>query len=675
MARGDGCRRPRAGSEVTRAHPIGAPVASSTRRVTFVPAIEDAPSPRPEGLIVILDTAWTPGASDPPDVVSIRPYFAAALERHDLFKEALDLLDRWADAAGVADLLVVEGVTYWFRVRESLWHWVHERLLWRYTLAAIEAAEGFDEVSAPWTEEALIDIVHALGRTIAIQGQPASKDASVADRGQRSPNRYIPAALRRAVRQFRPRAETSAAVERRRRDAFLDERFERLSTLGGPRVLVLTLPSSYQRIGAAHAAGRQDPNLGSVISALGKAGLEPIVVGWGMNRSRDDEWPSVEHDDRLLPAYFVQSRWGRPEDTQRATAAIDAVLARLEALSGIPLDLDRLDMAPLLVRALRTTIERTINADVSELARVERLVQELDPGAILMTQEGHRTPWLIAGSRAGVPTFALQHGVLYAAHPGYADRRHPRLILPSRTFVFGEYERRALEGLAYRPDEVAVSGSPRLDLDAPAREVPRSDAERAKVRTELGVADGDRMLVVSTVHTPFVRRSHLVHMLEVLLGGPLPGVHVVFKQHPGERDDGPYRRLLIGLARAGGYESPPITLVKDIDLYRLLRAADAHLGQHSTVLTDAVMAGTCNLIAMVEPSGDILGYVPAGVARAVHDIADLRAALNEPRSPDPDARRAFIDDHFRPGDAGARIAAAIRSVVREPIATGASGTR
>ena len=55
----------------------------------------------------------------------------------------------------------------------------------------------------------------------------------------------------------------------------------------------------------------------------------------------------------------------------------------------------------------------------------------------------------------------------------------------------------------------------------------------------------------------------------------------------------------------------------DIDLYRLLRAADAHLGMHSTVLTDAVVVGTPNLIATVDAYTDILGYIPAGVARPV----------------------------------------------------------
>jgi hypothetical protein len=656
---------------------IGPTAAESTRRVTFVPTVDDAPSQRPGRSVVVLDPAWTPGRGDRSDVVSIRPFFATVLERHDLFNEALGLLDRWAETAGVADLLLVEDVTYWFRMREPLWHWVHERLLWRYTLAAIDAAGRFDAASVPWTEEALIDVVRALGRAVEIEGGPAHGNAPAASDGRRPSSRYVPSAIRRAVRRFRPRSDIQAADARRGRDAFLETRFERLRKLDAPRVVVLTLPSSYQRIGGASDGHRRDPNLGSVIPALRETGLEPIVIGRGMSPRDEGDWSAVELDDRLLPAYFARSRWGRPEDDQRAAAAVDAVLTRLDAMPPVPLTVDGVDVAPLLVRAMRTSIARTIDGDVRELARVERLIEELEPAAILMTQEGHRTPWLLAGARAGVPTFALQHGILYPAHPGYADRRHPRLIVPSRTFVFGEYERRVLSGLAYRPDEVAVSGSPRLDLDAAAAPGPGTtgEAERAAVRRDLGVADGDRMLVVSTVHLPFVRASHLAHMLEAVLGGPLPGVHVVFKQHPGERDEGPYRGLLVGLARAGGYEPPPITLVRDIDLYRLLRAADAHLGLNSTVLTDAVVAGTDNLIALVEAYGDVLGYVGAGVARPIRDVAGMRDALDHPRPSDPDARRAFLADHFRAGDASGRIADAMRSAIAEPSAAGATRVR
>jgi hypothetical protein len=107
--------------------------------------------------------------------------------------------------------------------------------------------------------------------------------------------------------------------------------------------------------------------------------------------------------------------------------------------------------------------------------------------------------------------------------------------------------------------------------------------------------------------------------------------------------------------------TPPLTVVKAIDLYRLLAAADAHLGSYSTVLTEAAVVGTPNLLAAADAGGDLLDYAAAGVARPVSDGADLLAGLNaadQPESPDATAARsAFVLEHFRPGGAARRIAA------------------
>ena len=234
-------------------------------------------------------------------------------------------------------------------------------------------------------------------------------------------------ALRGVVRRLRPKRETPAIVERRRRNALLDERVAMLASLPGPRIVVLTLPGSFQHIGGLGGT-RRDPNLGSVIPKLHEAGLEPIVVGIGMNRKREEDWSAAELDDQLLPGYLLASRWGRPEDDDRAAAVTRAVIGGVDAMPPVTLDLDGLDIAPAFVAALRSLLERLIDTEVHLLARVERLIEELAPAALLMSQEGHRTPWLMAAARAGVPTFALlEHGVLYATHPGYPDRRDPRL--------------------------------------------------------------------------------------------------------------------------------------------------------------------------------------------------------------------------------------------------------
>ena len=100
---------------------------------------------------------------------------------------------------------------------------------------------------------------------------------------------------------------------------------------------------------------------------------------------------------------------------------------------------------------------------------------------------------------------------------------------------------------------------------------------------------------------------------------------------------------------------PPVSVVQQIDLYRLLRSADAHLGIHSTLLTEAVAAGTLNLLADTLAWSDLLGYVEAGVAVPVRDGADFLAALDAPDAITPRARSAFLALHFREGRASERL--------------------
>ena len=112
-----------------------------------------------------------------------------------------------------------------------------------------------------------------------------------------------------------------------------------------PRVVVLTLPGSYQRVGGPASVERRDPNLGSVIPALADAGLEPVVIGLGMSRQRDEDWPPTELDDRLLPAFYLQSRWARPEDRDRARCGLSTRRSRASTRSAdVPFELDGLDM-------------------------------------------------------------------------------------------------------------------------------------------------------------------------------------------------------------------------------------------------------------------------------------------------------------------------------------------
>jgi hypothetical protein len=636
----------------------------TSRPASSVAFVRSPHDPHPSGggaLTVVLDTAWTPMPGEAPDAIPIRNAVMTVVERDDLAEEALEQLDRWAIATGMADRLLIDGSAQWFRIRERCWWWLHERLFWLRVVEELVGPRGPDAYRVPEEETALLDAVRARavsrgGRVDVEPGLPTGMPVN----GPAAVSRTAAEAVRWLAgwpsRSLRRRSRQGRTSEVERRLGVLDDRIATLVREARPRVLVLSHAGIAQPIGTGGRTEPVDPILGPVVERLGEAGFDVDVVALGLDHRVDADWATIQADPRMVPSSLLRARWSGADDDAGADG--DPVAAALEGVATVPLDVDGVDLGPLLVGEIGRAMRASLPTVRRQTRQVGRLLTELRPAAMLLTHEGIRSPWLVAARRAGVPSFAVQHGVIYPTHPGYRHERHPGLVLPDVTFTYGDFERQVLlEHGGYRPDEVVASGSPRLDLD-------RTSATGAlgtdpALRRDLGVADGDRMLVVSTVNMPFVRRTYVVAMLTRALGGPLPGTHVVFKTHPGEEDEGPYRSLMEGLARSGGYAAAPMTVIRRIDLYRLLHAADAHLGLLSTVLTDAVAAGTPNLIFTAQAHSDLLGYVAAGVARPVRDVADVRDALDEPRAADPASRTAFLARHFTDGDASGRIVATI----------------
>lgn len=644
-------------------------------RLVFIAAPGDAGPPGGGTTYVVLDTAWTPRSDDRADVIPVRPPISAVLRRHDLFGEALSRLDAWAHEAGLDEALLVDGVAWWYRIRPFVWYGLHEMILWRRVIGELERGGATTELEVPagrpLLEAAARAAAPAIAATVTVvdgsqspvapanvgapSGAPAPAPTSA--RG-RHPVIRLMARIRRIVSRALPGASRSQSDRYAERLAALDERVRALA--GTPdAMLSISYPRVFQVIETSDAQRMVDPQLAPVLDLLVNDGVAIGVIGLDLDHRRDGDWSAVAADAALIPASYVRVRWGRSADRE-----IDSMdVATRIAATSVPLAVDGADLGPGIVKLIGGYLPGWLDGQRRLARQAERMIEEIRPAALFLNHEGNRTPWLAAARRCRCPVVAVQHGVIYPTHPVYRHARLTTLPLPDVTCVFGPYERDVLvEHGGYLASEVAVTGSPRPGQDGPADRDPAGLAEeRRAVRDELSVADGDRILVVSSANLWLVRDVHVVDMVARTLGGPLPGIHVVIKQHPGETDEGPFRALLEGLAAAGGYSPPAVTIVRNIDLYRLLRAADAHLGLHSTVLTDAVVVGTPNLISIDQADGDLLGYVQAGVARPVRDVDDVRSALAHPQRAHPADRAAFLESHFREGDAGQRVAGVIRS--------------
>jgi hypothetical protein len=399
-----------------------------------------------------------------------------------------------------------------------------------------------------------------------------------------------------------------------------------------------------------------NPFLGPIVNALRGGPLDPIELDLKARTDDDEAWSRLVADDgqRMLPVTVIRGAGDADDEAgEAATSAADEAAAARIAATRAPLIMADVDLGPLLARHVAEQARQLLPGKRRAVTRIRGLLRRLRPVGILLADEYHRQDWLIAAAAEAIPVAAVQHGILHRSHNGYIHAsRPPSLRLPGRTYVFGRWERDLLiEHSVFHPDEVVVGGSPRLDLVRPGPSDP------VAVRAALGIAPGERLVVVSGTHSAVIRRFQLPMALTALVDRPLPAVHVVVKLHPGERDDGPYRATMAWASAARGLAPPPVTLVRSIDLYALLAAADAHIGIHSTLLTEAVMTGTPNLLFASFASADLLEYVDAGVAVPFGSGADLLAVLDGATGHvEPAARQAFIDAHLEPGSASQRIA-------------------
>jgi len=644
--------------------------------------------------------AWTPTAAERPDLIPLRPIVDRIVRRRNLFADALAVLDAYAEHAAVADLFMDGGVTWWHHARSFLSLNVHERLLWCNVLVDLLRSEEYRRVvvgaDRPVFAEAArtLDVARPAVR-VAIQPveRPIEDDTRIAampDRNatpvtsasgpglvQAAPASVMLAWLRRALRFARRiargiarrvrRGQSPVPLRRpRRRFEILDERLQRMAAQPN-RVLAVVMTASFHTVEEDGEARRIDPYIHPVLDRLAQDGVSASILAIGYDHRDDDDWAEIARDERLIPLSILRS-W---LDRRTPEIVSSTRERRLAELNEVSVRGDGFDVGA----AVRLLIMRTdswFGRQRLTRAMAETFIETLRPQTLLTGWEGARTAWLGAARHLGVPTVAVQHGVVYSGSPDYARSAHRGLARADITCVFGPFERDLLVGEGrYAPESVIVTGSPRIDADRTLAPITRD--ERDRVRRELRVAHGDRILLLSAGRRFIGDTVHGLSMAGRLLDGPLPGVHIVVKLHPESTGDERYDDLLAGLAEAHGYQPPPVTMVRDIDLYRLLRSVDAHLGLYSTVLTDAVLTGTPNMVAVGQAWADVIGYVDAGVATPVRTVEDVRAFMADPKAASPDDRERFLAAHYRPGDSVGRIAEAVRAAGLRPVTRAAVG--
>ncbi len=360
--------------------------------------------------------------------------------------------------------------------------------------------------------------------------------------------------------------------------------------------------------------------------------LRPVVVAVGPRSAfrrrgtaaRLREWLRLSPDAR---EYLHVQRYTTLGVFRETRAALRAQRALWRALRGSPglresLAHSGVSFADLAAPDVAATLLLQLPWAVRSQAEARAMLRAQRPAALCLYAEssGWGRAALHAARREGVPSVALQHGILY---PTYFSYLHPPgeedCPRPDLSAVFGEAARSFLvERGGYPQASLRVTGSPKFDelLAAAGRR------DRAALRARLGVGEGEALVVLASRFRP-IRPTHqavgrelpgFVRALEAT-----PGVTCLIKPHPAEPAE-PYAAVLRALGAARARVLPPAS-----DLIELLLLADALVTVESLSAVEALVLDRPVLVLGMPTN--LRELVEAGAALGVEAGADPQPAL------------------------------------------------
>ena len=254
-------------------------------------------------------------------------------------------------------------------------------------------------------------------------------------------------------------------------------------------------------------------------------------------------------------------------------------LRKALSLRGVPL-------GPSSLVAFRDTFLLQLPWAIRSYREVRAALENEDPDVMVLYAEysGFGRAALAAARSLAIPSFAVQHGILYPRLFGIIHEKDEvgptgnHVPLPTRTAVFGTLARQLLVDRGnYDPESIIITGSPKFDALVEAGKT----FDRARTRKRVAVAPEAPMLVVASrftaigpVFTELVRASQAIE-----------GLWVLVKPHQAEQPD-PYDEIILR-----EHASRVRVVPAKANLLELLYASDGLITVDSFASSEALVLG------------------------------------------------------------------------------------
>jgi len=254
---------------------------------------------------------------------------------------------------------------------------------------------------------------------------------------------------------------------------------------------------------------------------------------------------------------------------------------------------------------------------------------------------------VVWAKKSGIPSIALQHGVIHPTHPGYYhDPENVAVnpddyinhVIPTLTLVQGEYERRLLLKMGYPKKAIRVTGQPRYDFLAYSDDI----FNRDKIIEEYGLPRNRRFIIWTTQTHGLSKRENIKNVQEILRAMKVlkDKYHLIIKLHPGENQKAPLYKKYFG-------DKDFATIIDGkANTYELIYISDALITKHSTTGIEAIAMGKPILLTEFIKSVDLSLYTDYGfdyILRSYRDLIEyVRLIKSGELLDDFERKRAFF---------------------------------
>lgn len=286
-----------------------------------------------------------------------------------------------------------------------------------------------------------------------------------------------------------------------------------------------------------------------------------------------------------------------------------------KAIHCMDFNFENIDLKNIVIKHAFADFKFQCLSYLKEILAMKKLIKKDKIKKCIVIGEGDRGRCIItAGNMCGIKTYALQHGTISETSSAYIynlKRSFP--IVPSRTFVWGEKYKSLLinHNNMYNENNVIVSGQPRTDLLFKDNYHTKSDIhEEIRILYATQATSYMEDLVYPPTEMLFKSISNLNKKYELII-----------KLHPGDFHVSDYEKMI------KKYEIRNVKIVRESDLYDLIKWSDVIITVHSTVAVEGAIFNKPSVCILLSKYDDVAEFVKDGVSMGARNEDELRNIL------------------------------------------------